>query len=75
MSQCLRTNPKYTYVGTLSLKDPQGKPQKNRLLALHHAYHGDTFATMAACDPVNGMHHLFNGVLPQHFFCDATYVK
>ena len=49
----------------------QGKPQKNRLLALHHAYHGDTFATIAACDPVNGMHHLFNGVLPQHFFCDA----
>ena len=49
----------------------KGKNDKTRLLALRHGYHGDTFATMAACDPVNGMHHLFSGVLPQHLFCDA----
>lgn len=49
----------------------QGKPEKNRLLALRSAYHGDTFATMAVCDPVNGMHTLFNDVFPQHFFVPA----
>ncbi|MEX1032190.1 MAG: adenosylmethionine--8-amino-7-oxononanoate transaminase, partial [Cellvibrionaceae bacterium] len=46
----------------------RGQPEKNRLLALRSAYHGDTFATMAVCDPVNGMHTLFNDVFPHHFF-------
>lgn len=49
----------------------QGRPEKNRLLALRSAYHGDTFATMAVCDPVNGMHTLFNDVFPRHFFAPA----
>lgn len=47
------------------------QPQKNKLLALKNGYHGDTFATMAICDPDNGMHRLFNSTLPQHFFAPA----
>ncbi len=47
------------------------QPNKNKLLSFEHGYHGDTFATMAICDPVNGMHSLFSQVLPQHFFAPA----
>ena len=49
----------------------QGKPEKNRLLGFMHGYHGDTFAAMSVTDPVNGMHHLFNRVLPKHLFAPA----
>jgi adenosylmethionine-8-amino-7-oxononanoate aminotransferase len=41
---------------------------RTRLLALRGGYHGDTFGAMAVCDPLDGMHHLFASVLPQHVF-------
>ena len=49
----------------------QGQPQKHRLIAPRNGYHGDTFAAMSVCDPINGMHGLFSGVLPQHLFAPA----
>jgi len=47
------------------------RPEKNRMLSIRNGYHGDTFATMAVCDPVNGMHHLFNDVLRKSIFAPA----
>ncbi|MGI4943943.1 MAG: adenosylmethionine--8-amino-7-oxononanoate transaminase [Janthinobacterium lividum] len=44
----------------------RGERGRSRFLAFRGGYHGDTFATMAVCDPDEGMHALFAGVLPQH---------
>ena len=49
----------------------QGKPEKTRILSFMNGYHGDTFAAMSVTDPVNGMHHLFNKILPQQFFAPS----
>jgi adenosylmethionine-8-amino-7-oxononanoate aminotransferase len=37
---------------------------RTRFLAFLGGYHGDTLATMTVCDPEEGMHSLFAGVLP-----------
>ncbi len=45
-----------------------GNPDKNRFIALSGGYHGDTFGAMSVCDPDNGMHHMFNRIVPKHYF-------
>jgi len=46
----------------------RGQAGRQRLLTVRGGYHGDTFATMAICDPVNGMHDFFAGMLARHLF-------
>ena len=53
----------------------QGRAEKSRFLSLRNGYHGDTFGAMSVCDPVTGMHHLFNKVLQQNLFTEAPQCK
>jgi adenosylmethionine-8-amino-7-oxononanoate aminotransferase len=49
----------------------QGRKDKTRMLSLRRGYHGDTFAAMAVCDPVTGMHALFGESLRRQLFAPA----
>jgi adenosylmethionine-8-amino-7-oxononanoate aminotransferase len=48
----------------------QGVRTRRRFLAFRGGYHGDTFATMAVCDPEEGMHALYAGLLAEHAILD-----
>ncbi len=50
-------------------------PKKSKFLTIKGGYHGDTFEAMSVCDPVNGMHHMFQSVLPKQIFCDRPQTK
>jgi adenosylmethionine-8-amino-7-oxononanoate aminotransferase len=48
----------------------RGVRGRTKFLAFKGGYHGDTIATMAVCDPEEGMHAMFAGTLPQHHIVD-----
>ena len=51
--------------GAAILAQP-GRARARPLPGVQGGYHGDTFGTMAVCDPEEGMHSLFRGMLTEH---------
>lgn len=47
-----------------------GRGGKTRFLSFRGGYHGDTLATMALCDPEEGMHAMFAGVFAPSLLAD-----
>lgn len=47
-----------------------GQPKRQRIIHFRHSYHGDTFATMAICDPEEGMHKRFAAAMPQEIMAE-----
>jgi adenosylmethionine-8-amino-7-oxononanoate aminotransferase len=48
----------------------KGMRGRSRFVAFRGGYHGDTTGAMAVCDPDEGMHRLFHGLLPEHVILD-----
>jgi adenosylmethionine-8-amino-7-oxononanoate aminotransferase len=48
----------------------RGVEGRTRFVSFRGGYHGDTLATMTVCDPEEGMHSLFAGVMPAQVICD-----
>ena len=48
----------------------RGVKGRTKFLAFRGGYHGDTLATMTVCDPEEGMHSLFAGVMPAQVIAD-----
>jgi adenosylmethionine---8-amino-7-oxononanoate aminotransferase len=48
----------------------RGARGRTKFVAFKGAYHGDTTGAMAVCDPDDGMHARFAGLLPPHLILD-----
>ena len=54
---------------SIQYQHAKGRIHRTKMLALKGGYHGDTACAMALSDP-DGMHALFSGMMPKHFFAD-----
>jgi adenosylmethionine-8-amino-7-oxononanoate aminotransferase len=48
----------------------RGRSGRTRFVAFRGGYHGDTTGAMAVCDPDEGMHTLFRGLIPEQIVID-----
>ena len=48
----------------------RGETKRTKFVCFRGGYHGDTFATMSLCDPEDGFHAAFAGVVPHQIIAD-----
>ncbi|MEH6616369.1 MAG: adenosylmethionine--8-amino-7-oxononanoate transaminase [Porticoccus sp.] len=53
----------------------KGHSEKSRFLGLRNGYHGDTFGAMSVCDPVTGMHQIFDNTIAKQLFSESPRCK
>jgi adenosylmethionine---8-amino-7-oxononanoate aminotransferase len=53
----------------------RGSPRKQRILTVRGGYHGDTLGAMSVCDPVTGMHTLFQAALAPQLFAPRPEIR
>ena len=46
----------------------QAQPGRTEMFTIRGGYHGDTFSCMSVCDPDDGMHAMYGGLVPRHLF-------